>query len=62
MAYKYRVYKRHGLWLVRKRRLDNSSVVYGPFDCMAIALFWVKEDCRIRAVAFTNMRLGTNIK
>jgi hypothetical protein len=43
-GYRYRIYKRGGLWLVRKRRHTNASVVHGPFDNIDGAWFWIGED------------------
>ena len=49
--YRYRIYKRGGMWLVRKRRHANASVVCGPFLGIGNAWDWIKEDCKIREEA-----------
>jgi hypothetical protein len=55
-GYRYRIYKRGGLWLVRKRRHANSSAVYGPFDNIGGAWFWVGEDVRKRQEAMKRVQ------
>lgn len=54
--YAYRIYKRAGMWLVRKRRQANASTVQGPFLGIGNAWDWIKEDIRRREVAIARAR------